>query len=87
MYEHFGIDGRVFARAQLHQYIDRSDGSRVLDVTEGRDESACDKLTELTEEQLKDKSDRHGCVAAYIKAAESHVPDADVCMTTSLNST
>lgn len=79
--EHMGIDEKSFRRG--HNYISiltDLDRSRVLDVAEGRDEAACDKLFEgLTEEQLKEvKAIAMDMWRAYIKAAESHLPDADI---------
>lgn len=78
---HMGIDEKSFRRG--HNYISiltDLDRSRVLDVAEGRDESACDKLFEgLTEEQLKEvKAIAMDMWRAYIKAAESHLPGADI---------
>jgi len=79
--EHMGIDEKSFRRG--HNYISiltDLDRSRVLDVAEGRDEAACDRLFEgLTEEQLKQvKAIAMDMWRAYIKAAESHLPDADI---------
>ena len=78
---YLGIDEKSFRKG--HNYISLLtdlDRSRVLDVAEGRDESACDKLFEgLTEEQLKVvKAVAMDMWRAYIKAAESHLPDADI---------
>ena len=64
--KYMGIDEKSFRKG--HNYISiltDLDRSRVLDVAEGRDEAACDRLFEgLAEEQLKEvKADRHGHVA------------------------
>ena len=79
--KYLGIDEKSFRKG--HNYISLLtdlDRSRVLDVAEGRDESACDKLFEgLTEEQLREvKAVAMDMWRAYIKAAESHLPDADI---------
>lgn len=79
--KYLGIDEKSFRKG--HNYISLLtdlDRSRVLDVAEGRDESACDKLFEgLTEEQLKEvKAIAMDMWRAYIKAAESYLPDADI---------
>jgi transposase len=79
--KYLGIDEKSFRKG--HNYISiltDLDRSRVLDVAEGRDESGCDKLFEgLTEEQLKEvKAIAMDMWRAYIKAAESHMPDADI---------
>lgn len=79
--ENMGIDEKSFRRG--HKYVSiltDLDRSRVLDVAEGRDETACDRLFEgLTEEQLKEvKAIAMDMWRAYIKAAESHVPNADI---------
>ena len=79
--EHMGIDEKSFRRG--HNYISiltDLNRSRVLDVAEGRDEAACDRLFKgLSEEQLKEvKAIAMDMWRAYIKAAESHLPDADI---------
>ena len=79
--QHLGIDEKSFRKG--HNYISiltDLERSRVLDVAEGRDETACDKLFEgLTEEQLKGvKAIAMDMWRAYIKAAGSHMPDADI---------
>lgn len=76
-----GIDEKSFRKG--HRYVSLLtdlDRSRVLDVVEGRDRAACEKLFEgLTEEQ------REGVEAiamdmwrAYINAAVEHLPQADI---------
>ena len=79
--KYLGIDEKSFRKG--HNYISLLtdlDRSRVLDVVEGRNESACDKLFEgLTEEQLRQvKAIAMDMWRAYIKAAESYLPDADI---------
>jgi len=76
-----GIDEKSFRKG--HRYVSLLtdlDRSRVLDVVEGRDRAACEKLFEgLSEEQ------REGVEAiamdmwrAYINAAVEHLPQADI---------
>ena len=80
--DNLGIDEKSFRKG--HNYISiltDLDRSRVLDVADGRNESACDKLFEgLTEEQLKGgKSDRYGYVAGLYQSSPVHIcPDADI---------
>jgi len=79
--KHLGIDEKSFRKG--HNYVSvltDLERSRVLEVAEGRDQSACDKLFEgLTEEQLKQvKAIAMDMWRAYLKAAESYLPDADI---------
>lgn len=79
--QHLGIDEKSFRKG--HNYISLLtdlDRSRVLEVTEGRDQAACDKLFEgLSDEQLKEvKAIAMDMWRAYIKAAEEHLPGADI---------
>ena len=79
--EHLGIDEKSFRKG--HRYVTvltDLDRSRVLDVAEGRDQAACDKLFNgLNEEQLKGvKAIAMDMWRAYIKAAEDHLPEADI---------
>ncbi len=79
--KHLGIDEKSFRRG--HNYVSLLtdlERSRVLDVVEGRDGAACDKLLgTLTAEQLKDvEAIAMDMWRAYIKAAVEHLPDADI---------
>ena len=79
--QHLGIDEKSFRKG--HNYVSLLtdlQGSRVLDVAEGRDSTACDKLFgTLTEEQLKDvEAIAMDMWRAYIKAATQYLPNADV---------
>ncbi len=79
--QRLGIDEKSFRKG--HNYVSvltDLQGSRVLDVAEGRDGAACEKLFgTLTSEQLK----RVEAIAmdmwrAYIKAAAQYLPNADI---------
>ena len=79
--KHLGIDEKSFRKG--HNYVSLLtdlEGSRVLDVAEGRDGVACDKLFgTLTEEQLKDvEAIAMDMWRAFIKAAGEHLPNADI---------
>ena len=79
--EHIGIDEKSFRKA--HRYVTLLtdiDRSRVLDVAEGRDKAAYDKLfEELGEEQLKEvKAIAMDMWRHFIKAADEHLPEADI---------
>lgn len=79
--KNLGIDEKSFRKG--HNYISLMtdlDRSRVLEVAEGRDEIACDKLFEgLTEEQLKEvEAIAMDMWRAYIKGAGKYLPDADI---------
>jgi transposase len=76
-----GIDEKGFRKG--HNYVSLLtdlERSRVLDVVEGRDGDACDKLFgTLTEVQLKEvEAIAMDMWRAYIKAAVEHLPDADI---------
>jgi transposase len=76
-----GIDEKSFRKG--HNYVSLLTDlqrSRVLDVVEGRDGDACDKLFgTLTQEQLNDvEAIAMDMWRAYIKAAAEHLPNADV---------
>ena len=79
--EYLGIDEKSFRKG--HRYVGVLTDlkqSRVLEVAEGRDKAACDKLFEgLSKEQRA----RVSAIAmdmwqAFIKAAERHLPEADI---------
>ena len=79
--KHLGIDEKSFRKG--HNYVSLLtdlEGSRVLDVAQGRDGVACDKLfATLTEEQLKDvEAIAMDMWRAFIKAAGEHLPNADI---------
>jgi len=79
--QHLGIDEKSFRKG--HNYVSLLTDlqrSRVLDVVEGRDGYACDKLFgTLTQEQLNDvEAIAMDMWRAYIKAAAEHLPNADV---------
>lgn len=79
--QHLGIDEKSFRKG--HNYVSLLtdlQGSRVLDVAEGRDKAACDKLFEtLTEEQRKDvEAITMDMWRPYIKAATQYLPNADI---------
>ena len=79
--KHLGIDEKSFRKG--HNYVSLLtdlEGSRVLDVAEGRDGVACDKLFgTLAEEQLKDvEAIAMDMWRAFIKAAGEHLPNADI---------
>jgi transposase len=79
--KHLGIDEKSFRKG--HNYVSLLTDlqrSRVLDVVEGRDGDACDKLFgTLTQEQLNDvEAIAMDMWRAYIKAAAEHLPNADV---------
>lgn len=79
--KHLGIDEKSFRKG--HRYVSLLtdlQGSRVLDVVEGRDGTACEKLFEaLTDEQLKGvEAIAMDMWRAYINAAVHYLPDADI---------
>ena len=79
--QHLGIDEKSFRKG--HNYVSLLtdlQGSRVLDVAEGRDRAACDELFEtLTEEQLKDvEAIAMDMWRPYINAATQYLPNADI---------
>jgi len=76
-----GIDEKSFRKG--HRYVTLLtdlDRSRVLDVAEGRDRTACEKLFErLAEEQLEGvEAIAMDMWRAYINAAVEHLPQADI---------
>ena len=78
---HLGIDEKSFRKG--HNYISvltDLDHSRVLDVAEGRDKAACDKLfAGLGDEQrMEVKAIAMDMWRAYINAAEEHLPGTDI---------
>jgi transposase len=79
--EHVGMDEKSFRRR--HNYVTvlvDLDGSRVLEVTEGRDEKAANKAwTAIPEPQRKKvKAVAMDMWTAFINAATKHAPQADV---------
>ena len=79
--KHLGIDEKSFRKGPHYvSLLTDLEGSRVLDVAEGRDGAACDKLFgTLTEEQLKDvEAIAMDMWRAFIKAAGEHLPNADI---------
>ena len=79
--QHLGIDEKSFRKG--HNYVSLLtdlEGSRVLDVAEGRDKAACEKLFgTLTDEQLKGvEAIAMDMWRAYINAAAQYLPDADI---------
>jgi transposase len=79
--KYLGIDEKSFRKG--HNYVSLLtdlQGSRVLDVVEGRDGAACDKLFgTLSEEQLKNvEAIAMDMWRAYIKAAGLYLPNADI---------
>jgi len=79
--KHLGIDEKSFRKGPHYvSLLTDLEGSRVLDVAEGRDGVACDKLFgTLAEEQLKDvEAIAMDMWRAFIKAAGEHLPNADI---------
>jgi len=79
--KHLGIDEKSFRKGPHYvSLLTDLEGSRVLDVAEGRDGAACDKLFgTLAEEQLKDvEAIAMDMWRAFIKAAGEHLPNADI---------
>lgn len=79
--EHVGIDEKSFGRG--HDYISvltDIDGSRVLEVSEGRDELAANALWEtFTDEQKENiKAVAMDMWQAFEKSVRTHVPQAEV---------
>lgn len=79
--EHVGMDEKSFRRR--HNYVTvliDLDGSRVLEVTEGRDEKAANKAwTAIPEPQRKEvKAVAMDMWTAFQNAATKHAPQADV---------
>jgi len=79
--KNLGIDEKSFRKG--HNYVSLMtdlDRSRVLEVAEGRDETACNNLFEgLTEEQLKEvEAIAMDMWRAYIKGAGRYLPNADI---------
>lgn len=79
--KHMGVDEKSFRKG--HNYVSLLtdlERSRVLDVAEGRDWAACQKLFEgLHEEQLKGvEAIAMDMWRNYIKAAEVYLPQADI---------
>jgi transposase len=79
--EHVGIDEKSFGRG--HDYISvltDIDGSRVLEVSKGRDEAAANDLWEaFTEEQKENiQAVAMDMWQAFEKSAKTHVPEAEI---------